>query len=470
MQEKRLKDLLKKFEEMLALGETLYLDADDYDSVIEYYDREDQIDKAKYILSIGLDIHPDSESLILRKIRFMIYDKRYLDAIHFLDHNFISYDFDAYLLKIECYLSLHLSAEASILTQTVLSDGEIDKDVLLSELGYVYLETEYLKEALVFLEESLNYNSENEEVLTEIIFISEYQDNYSKAIEYCDKLLDIDPYNGDGWLLLGKFYSLLGEYDKAIDAFEFYSTIKEDDLSSMRLKAHCLILIGRTEEAVDLLLQCIDIDPKEEILYVSLIDCYTDLERYDDILKVVELYEIGQETTSAYLLSKKAYAYSKLENYDKAVFYIKEALSNISDSLEINLVAVDVYFQLRQYDSVIELCDIILLDNPGNLAILEKAVIAAVSLYNYNKAIDYQKKILGLDKSKENQQKLILLYLENGDEKNYIKSIESSSDETLFSIYSLFYTQKSLDQPQLSRDYMLLQLQEIFNSKVYNKK
>ena len=61
--------------------------------------------------------------------------------------------------------------------------------------------------------------------------------NYEKAIEYNNLLLDIDPYSYDGWVNIGKLYSMNEQHDKAVDAFDFALTVNEGDVSVLKMKA-----------------------------------------------------------------------------------------------------------------------------------------------------------------------------------------------------------------------------------------
>ena len=139
MRKKENSNVLERYEQMLISGKNVYFDADEYDELADYYDKSDDIETAKEIVKLGLSIHPNNESLMIRHVRFLTYDANYSSALHYLNSHFNGYDFEQYLLKIECLLQLGLYAEAHSLTVEVLQDEDTDIDLILSELGFIYI-------------------------------------------------------------------------------------------------------------------------------------------------------------------------------------------------------------------------------------------------------------------------------------------------------------------------------------------
>ena len=58
--------------------------------------------------------------------------------------------------------------------------------------------------AISLLEESMKTNGTNTDVIVDLAYAYEAKGDYEKAIEFNNRLLDIDPYSYDGWVNIGK--------------------------------------------------------------------------------------------------------------------------------------------------------------------------------------------------------------------------------------------------------------------------
>lgn len=469
MNKKDLIELLGRYENMLSVGQNLYFDADEYESIAEYYEYSDELNKAIEVIETGLKIHPNNELLLLKKARYLIYSAHYIDAFEYINNHFNSYDYDLFLLKIECCLHLGLYAEAYELSEKILEDNEIEMEISLSELGFIYLESNYIDEGILYLEKSLEYNPNNKDVLSDLAYAYESKNDLEKVISLTNMLLDLEPYNSDHWLLLGKVYTQSNNYEKAIDAFDFVATIEGEEVSFLKLKAHCLVQVDRIEEAITLLLECIESTPFDEYLYISLIDCYLHIERYNDVIDLVSKYEKELDEDNPVLSAKKAYAHSMTEDMTQALITISKAIEIDHTIYEVNTIAIDIYIKLNMYASALQACQRILTEKNDDIDILEKAVSLSVQIENLDLAIAYQKQIISLDNSSEKMHKLALLYLEISNNSEFNKCINSFDDETLESFFFLFYEKEIFSKTLLTADFMKSYLQEAYNCRLLYK-
>ena len=456
-------NLVERYKQMLKFGVSAYFDADEYDQLSEYFEGLEATDTAKEIVTLGLKIHPNNEYLMLRYAKFLVYDSLYVDAIDYLNSHFTSYEFEVYLLKIECFLNLSLYAEAYELTVEVLKDKETEMSIILSELGFLYAESEYYDEAILYLEKSLEYDSENNDVLSDLVYVYENKNDYISAIKSCNLWLDIDPYSAEAWMTLGRLYSVTEEFEKAIDAFDFVSTIEGEDLILLKLKAHCLVLAGRVNEAIDILIACIALAPDEEFLYMSLADCYFDNADYNQVLNIIDKYEgLNEETPVS--LAKKAYAFLFLEDIDKAKELISKALSNDDNSYEVNMIGGEIYTKLNLlneakacYEKILELRD-------EDSSILFKLTSIYVQQNEIPKAILLLEKLLEIEPSSSTSRKLALLYLESGDKNRFESCLKSFENDELIAFHAMFYPNENVDSI-LTREKLLKDLMNAYDSR-----
>lgn len=467
MTEKKISELLARYEHMLASGKSVYFDADEYDELAEFYEKNEDVELAQNIILQGLAIHPNSEHLLLRRARYMMYDGKYSDALHFLASHFNTYEFELYLIQIECLLNLGLYAEAYELTKTVLDDDEIEVEVALSELGFIYLENEFYDEAILYLTKSLEYNPYNREVLDDLIYGYESKGDIQSAINYCNKVLDIDPYSLETWLTLGKLHSLENSYENAIDALDFALTLDESNIFALKFKAHCLILSGQADVAIDVLKQAIDIYADDDSLYLSLFEAYLELEMYDKMLHVVDDYELqfGEADVSK---SKRAYIYMLQGELSTARSIIDSLVENGYDSFDINVIAGEIYSKLNKLNLAMEyFLKALSLSDKATEDILEKLVALSVELGDLEKAVSWQKQIVELSSDDYlSLRRLALLYLEQGNKDGYLQIIDIFTNEQLKSFYELFYTgTESNEEHQEISIFYKNRLKEVFESR-----
>ena len=69
-------DLVSKFERMQAQGQCQYFDVDDFESLTDYYLEEFNISQALNVIKLGLKIHPQSPSLLLKKAQLLTYSNK----------------------------------------------------------------------------------------------------------------------------------------------------------------------------------------------------------------------------------------------------------------------------------------------------------------------------------------------------------------------------------------------------------
>lgn len=458
MKEKDISALIRKYEQMLESGRSIYFDAEEFDDLAEYYDMLDEIDSAKQVVETGLKIHPENPSLLLKTVKFMIYAGKYNEALEYMNKTFDSYDFELYLLKIECLLQLNLYDEADVLTQDVLNDEDTDKDIIFSELGFLYSETEYYDEAISFLEESLAHNPQNIDVLTELAYAYEVRSYFDSAIIVINKLLDIDPYSFDGWVNLGKFYSLQDEFEKAIDAFDFALTISESNDVS-KLKAHCLSLCNRVEEAIVVFKECITDNPYDESLYYSLSECYFSLGQYDEMLHCLDKYEELHGVT-AEMFAKKALIYLQKEDFDTAYSFLQSGMEIDGESEDLNIVAGELSFRLGKYALAESYFLKAYEKTQANTTMLDRLSLICISGNDIEKAIIYTEKLVIADPDPLNKTRLALLYFEADDKQKFNQYLDTFNDDELKSLVKLFFSKDEFDLSHISRDVLINKLND----------
>lgn len=445
MSKKDITDLVERYELAVETGKSLYFDADEFGELADYYDSQEDIDTAREIVESGLRIHPSSLTLLVKKARFQIYDGDYEDALSILN-KLTGYDFDLFLLKIECNLQLENYTLAYKLTEELLEKEESEElDHVYAELGFLHIEADCFKEAVLYFEESLKLNAENTDVLSDLAYGYEMLGNFDLAIDTTNKILDIEPYTYEAWINLGKLLSLKEEFEKAIDAFDFALTINDSETNILKLKAHCLSLSGRGDEAISIFRELLALDPKDTSLYLLLSETYQSLELYDEAILILSEYEKLKGITTE-LLIKKAWVYIHKEDYKEAFDIAKYGLELHPDSSELKVVLGEVAFKRGDYILAKEIYKAESEEDEDNFHLIDRLAIIEIKNENYVEAARYTEKLLELDPNNlEAKERVALLYFEMDNEEQFNSILEQFTDKELLVLFGLIYSPQDAD-------------------------
>lgn len=468
MKEEDINNLISRYKQMLASGKSVYFDPVEYETLADYYEAQDDYETASEVVQHGLVIHPESESLMLKFARYLTYDAKYEEALEYINLHIGGDDPELQLIRIECLLQTDNAGEAAILADKLLSEADSDLDVILSELGFIYLDAEEFDSAILFLKKSLEFNSENKEVLNDLIYAYEARNEFALAIDICNSLLDIDPYSFETWTMLGRLYFMGNDIQKAIESFDFALSINDSDVPTLKMKAHCLLMTDQINESVEILEQCCVLVPDDEMLYLSLADCFLQLDKLDLSLINLNKYEslIGETSIS---LAKKAYIFQKQKMNEAAALHIAKALEADPESYDVNMIAGDMYFEAGMFDDAgIHYSKAMDLNDYKDEA-KEKLIAVYIQNKRYDEAIKLQKGLTLTNPTNVAFEKLALLYMEIGDEENYEICINSFGDDVLRSFFLLLFPEYQEKIAILDKEFIMARLKEAFDSRLFYK-
>lgn len=465
-----LSSLIEKYEHMQALGKNIYLDADEFAMLIEYYSSEGDQEEAETLVEEGLKIHPSSAILMLAKAKMLILSTKYEEALDYLRFPSDDSDIDHSLLRVEALLHLSQFDEAEKESIKILARDLPEEDLyyFITELGYLLNDVDKFNRAIAYLEESLKINSSNAEVIVDLAYAYEMKGDMIKAIEYNDQLLDIDPYSFDAWVNIGKLYSMNDQHDKAIDAFDFALTIREDDMSAMKMKALSLYLNDNVEESVKLFRKCLSLSPNDESVYDSLLDAYAALELYDEMENIIDLKEalFG----SAGIIAKRASVYISKEEFDKAkslFIQIPEADKNTLDYylLEGELAFYENDFVTAEYAYIKAS-----LISEENEDILDRLANVCVAQEKYIQAANYLEELLDIAPDFPTaKSRLAFIRFEIGSKEPFDEIMQQFSDDELRLLLSMLMGNDISDYDKYDRERILTRLNEARENRVLFK-
>ena len=240
----KIKLLADKYLDSLST-KTIYLDADQFGDLADYFYEQGDIDTTLMCIEDGLTIHPDNEQLKIKKIKILAAEGNYEEASSLMMGVSQHYDFELYFAKLQCLLSTIQDEETDAIEEKILSEEKDQLDNVLIDIAYLYMENNNFSKAISLFSRVKNWDSYPEDI-PEFAFCYEMESDYDKAINIFETLLEKDAYSANTWLNLGRLYALKEEYAKSVDALDF-SLLTEKDNNTLNLKANCLMLLDRMD-------------------------------------------------------------------------------------------------------------------------------------------------------------------------------------------------------------------------------
>ena len=260
-QSREFKDLLKSYEDQQAAGEGIYLDADDFADIADYYLSMDKPSSSMETLATGLSLHPNDEVLLIVLSAAYIYQRQYDKAEEVLGKlDSGNSDVKYQLAQLEYAKYGHVKKAEKMWREWMkLENGQEPSEDQRREC-YIHIISSLIE---------LRGNDRGEkgyDVEAVRRWVQEYVDTFQPLGKYdedvqladicrdndladlmCDVLtqvLDEQPYLPKGWSNLALAQYLLQRYEQAIESCDFALAINPNDLEALLTKAHSLHSMG----------------------------------------------------------------------------------------------------------------------------------------------------------------------------------------------------------------------------------
>ena len=213
---------VKRYEDFLSGNASAgYFDVDEFESIIEYYLRKGKTKDSSKALEMGLQQHPHSHELQMKRAKIYLSNNHPLKALRILDALNLPDDYDVRLLKIETLLKLQREAGAAKLcgqvVQEAANDG--DTDLVLLDIAYIYMDTNLFAQATRLLEQGRDIRPDNIDILFELAYCYEHTNRTQEAIDIYRHIVEVDPFVSEAWFKLGQIYFTQEDYAKALEAY-----------------------------------------------------------------------------------------------------------------------------------------------------------------------------------------------------------------------------------------------------------
>lgn len=428
--------LLQRYLSGRQEGKEPYFDADQIDELLNSFDESEDYTYYDEVLALGLKLHPGNIDLQVRQCRQYVYNQDYESALALIDNIAETDNQDLDMLRLECYCSLSQYEKVVEFIEGMIA---VRSDYLESVFEYIapiLNDLEMHKEARDFIDRGRVLFPDNIILKDELCYTLETEGDIEQAIRICNELIDQNPYSNDYWFTLGRLYSMIAEYDKAIEAFDFALTCDDSDVELKLLKAYCLYMNESYEKAIEVYNEIKEADDTTLRIKPFMADCYIKLENYQggyELLK--DLIEEGATDYEASAYISFVRCCLETDHTSDGMKALKKAARLFPDNVNIlSLLAqasLESGDEVQALDATHKLFDVLETRTESSKEDCDHLFQTAQYLYEQGeieKALKYYNKVLEFDPDRPRLHlHLAIAYLAKGDLKRFGEHFRQTS-------------------------------------------
>lgn len=263
------KQLLHSYEDDMANNRPVYMEADDFADIGDYYLSANRPEAAETVLNQGLALYPEDEMILLVLNSCLIFQRRFdkaEDQLKKLDPDTPDAIYQQGQIAFAKYNNI-TEAEAKWHQWIDRVHEDDSSDDALRDC-YVHIIASYLE----LVEPSDTWQEEHrgcdparrwielyiqrfqplgdndyDSQLAELITPASLSD---MLVEVLKQVLERNPYLNGGWTRIARAYVNLEQYEEALEAADFALAINESDLDSLLTKAHVLQMMDENKASI----------------------------------------------------------------------------------------------------------------------------------------------------------------------------------------------------------------------------
>ena len=272
---------VKHYEEAIQRGETLYLDVEDFEEVIDHYLLGGLFSKALGVVEAASSIHTASIALILKKAQLFATlnnEQRALELLAGIEDLDPS-NHDVFLTKGAIYSQLR-HYEKAIEEYNKAINGADEPDFVYCNIAFEYENLGNFDKTIEYLDKALKINPDNDLAIYEAAYCFDLLSLTDEGISFFARLIDRNPFSIEAWFNLGVSYINAGLHEKALEALDYALAIESDHEHSWFHKGYVLNLMNRHEEAIQAFLSSMDEHESDAMKFYYVGECHEKLEDY----------------------------------------------------------------------------------------------------------------------------------------------------------------------------------------------
>jgi tetratricopeptide (TPR) repeat protein len=385
-----LKELLRQYQNLKNGRTHSFLEEDDFERIIDYFDEKDDLPEALEASETGLSQFPYSSQLMIKKADLLLATRKYREALDILEtaELYDSSDLNLYILKTDAYLALDQQSKAVELLEAALLLFEGDERIdLLFELADVYDDYEEFDKVFDCLKLILEAEPNNEEALYKICFWTDFTGRNEESIKLHQQIIEEFPFSELAWFNLAAAYQGLKLYEKAIDAYQYAIAIDEKFDYAYRNMGDAYLRLRKYKEAIEALEKVLELTRPEDVIYEAIGHCYHRMENYGQARfhykKAVHL-----NPDDSKLHYKIAVTYMLEEQWQSAIKQLENAMRIHRTVTEYNLAMGECKMHLGQFKDAIQYFGAVVRLKTKNIAGWEALIRCLLKAEFYDEAIE----------------------------------------------------------------------------------
>jgi tetratricopeptide (TPR) repeat protein len=269
---------------MVQANDTYFYDVEDFESLIDYYISRSNKKLTEVAIREALEQHPNHTGFLLKKAQYFIsVDKndKALDLLNRLE-KVDPYNFDIFLIKGGLYSQLNKFNKA--IEQYHKALNEENAAEVYTNIAYEYENMGKYQKAIGYLKMALDSDPEDYGLLYELSFCYEITQENQKGIAFFKDYINEFPFSKEAWYNMGMLYSASGEYESAIEAYEYALAIDESFLSVILSKAHALGAAGKYNASINAYKDSLKFDSDDASTYYLIGENYSSLNAFEQAI------------------------------------------------------------------------------------------------------------------------------------------------------------------------------------------
>lgn len=350
---KEFKHILAEYEESEKTGQPVFLDADDFTDIAEYYHNMGDMQKATEVINLAASMHPGAAAPLIFKARVALLKQdnpRLADEI--AEQISDKTDLDYYYIKAEIMIAEDRIEEANAyLEEKYECIDDVEQEDYILDVVTLFIDYELLDEANEWIQRAEETDSLDYKELMGRILMG--KGKYSESEQLFNELLDQNPYSTHYWNYLASLQLMSNHIEDSITSSEYSIAINPNDDEALLNKANALFSLGNFEEALDYYQRFTKLRPDEDAgeMYqgIALLSMNR-LEEAVEHLKKAEQLSGDTSPNHVEICQELAFTLSRLHRMDEALMYVNLTDTLVCDHDEMMVLRGHVLLENGQYE------------------------------------------------------------------------------------------------------------------------
>ena len=341
---------IEKYEEMRERQERYFFDVDALIKIIDHFIDRLEYEKALEVTRYAHTLHPQSINFTLKEAHLYALSGREKEALALLEkvEHVNPFDLEVHLIRGNIYNALEQYPRAIASFRKALEMADEQKDDIYLSLAITYQNMADYTKAVDYYKLCLIANPSNEVAMEEMLVSIEFSHRLGEGIEFYQRLIDEHPYSYMLWYYLAELYIKQGNYELALNAYDYCLLIKEDFAPAHLDMAQALSLMEKFKEAIERYMMAFEYCKPDAFTYYNIGECHENLQELETARTYYKkAVKLAPEMSQAWY--GIGVTFEEEDRWYEAVHYIKKAIELDDQNGEYWLALGDCEYRLNNY-------------------------------------------------------------------------------------------------------------------------